>query len=61
MQCKKVFKHISDEHFIIISDREKGLPSALEEVFPNAIPSYYCQHIADNVQQKFGLKCQPLF
>ena len=44
-----------------MSDREKGLPTAQEEIFPEVPPSYCCQHIADNVQQRFGNKCQPLF
>jgi transposase-like protein len=52
---------MSNEFFVIMSDREKGIPGAIEDVFPDAIPCYYCQHIANNVQQKFGIKCRPLF
>ena len=28
---------------------------------PEVTQAYCCQHIADNVQQRFGLKCRPLF
>jgi hypothetical protein len=55
------FEKVIEEGFIIILDREKGLPGAIEEVLPNAVPSYCCQHIADNIQQWFGIKCLPLF
>jgi hypothetical protein len=46
---------------VFMSDREKGLPVAIDKVFPQVSQSYYCQHIADNVQQRFELKCRPLF
>ena len=46
---------------VFISDREKGLPTALEKTMPNVTQAYCCQHIADNVQHRFGLKCRPLF
>lgn len=46
---------------IFISNREKGLPTALEKTMPNITQAYYCQHIADNVQHRFSLKCRPLF
>jgi transposase-like protein len=49
------------EGFVFMSDREKGLPNALKAVFPNASPSYCCQHIADNLQAEYGVKCRPLF
>jgi hypothetical protein len=60
-QCKKAFKNISAKRFVIMSDREKGLSSALEEMLPDAIPSYCCQHIADNIRAKFGTKYQSFF
>src|SRR5580692_5165336 len=28
---------------------------------PNVTQAYCCQHIADNIQQHFGIKCRPLF
>jgi transposase-like protein len=34
---------------------------AVPEVFPEAIHLYCCQHIADNMQQRFGNKIRPLF
>jgi hypothetical protein len=30
-------------------------------VFPKCIPAHCCQHIADSVQSRFGVKCRPLF
>jgi hypothetical protein len=44
-----------------MSDREKGISPALEKVYPLAFYGYCCQHIADNIQTKFGNACQPLF
>jgi len=44
-----------------MSDREKGILAALQEIFPNVTHSYCCQHIANNIQQRFGMKCQSLF
>jgi transposase-like protein len=58
---KKAFQKVGEEDFIIMSDREKGLPKVLDEILPNAVHGYCCQHIADNVQTKFGLKCRPHF
>ena len=46
---------------VFMSNREKGLPTTLEKTMPNVTQAYCCQHIADNVQQQFGLKCQSLF
>jgi transposase-like protein len=46
---------------IFMSDREKGIPLALEKVYPLATHAYCCQHIADNVQTNFGNACRPLF
>jgi hypothetical protein len=42
-------------------DCEKGIALALEEVYPLAFHGYCCQHIADNIQTKFGNACRPLF
>ena len=49
------------EDYILISDREKGMASAVPKVFPIALHAHCCQHIADNIQQRFGNKCRPLF
>ena len=46
---------------VFMSDWEKGLPAALKKTMPEVTQAYCCQHIADNVQQRFGLKCRPLF
>ena len=49
------------EDHIFISDREKGIVTAVEQCFPQALHLYCCQHIADNLQQRFGNKVRPLF
>jgi transposase-like protein len=46
---------------VLISDRDKGIASAIKEVFPIATPAYCCQHIADNIQSKFGVKFREPF
>jgi len=43
--------------FIFISDRDKGLQPALEEVFPQNIPVSCARHIEANVAQRFGKEC----
>ncbi len=47
--------------YVFISDREKGSINAVKEVFPEAYHSACCQHIADNIQVSFGVKCRPIF
>jgi hypothetical protein len=51
----------SKKDYMFISDREKGLSPALDKVFPLAFHAYCCQHIADNIQTQFGIKCRSLF
>ena len=38
----------------MISDRQKGLINAVPECLPMVIYSYCCQHIADNIVEKFS-------
>jgi hypothetical protein len=61
MHLKNAFNIEGKEGFVIMSDREKGLTPAVEEVFSQAKHSYCCQHIADNVAVSFGNKCRPFF
>ena len=49
------------ENHIFISDREKGITIGVEKCFPQALHLHCCQHIADNLQQRFGNKVRPLF
>jgi len=49
-----------DNH-TFISDREKGIAQAIHEQFEHSIHLHCCQHIADNLQQRFGNKVRPLF
>jgi hypothetical protein len=46
---------------VIMSDREKGLEKGVQEALPQAAHSHCAQHIAYNVQAKFGLVCRGLF
>jgi hypothetical protein len=52
---------MQEEDFIFMSDREKGLSSAISTAFPSAFQAKSCQHILDNVQQRYEIKCKPLF
>jgi hypothetical protein len=47
--------------YIFISDREKGLSPAIAKVYPSAFYAYCCQHIADNIQTQFGIRCRSPF
>lgn len=49
------------ERLVIMSDREKGLAKAVDEVLPCAKHSHCCQHIAANIQSRFGVACRKLF
>jgi hypothetical protein len=48
--------------FVFISDRDKGLKSAIRSTWKNGIAAHCCQHIADNVQAYHGgVKLRVLF
>jgi hypothetical protein len=51
---------IGDNHSFI-SDREKGMATAVAETFPDTLHFYCCQYIADNLQQRYRNKVRPLF
>jgi zinc finger SWIM domain-containing protein 3 len=48
---KESFLNIDCERMVVISDRDKGLLEALQEVLPKSYHSNYSQHIADNIQR----------
>jgi hypothetical protein len=48
-------------HMVFMSDRQKGLRKALKEVFPRASHAYCCQHIAANVQSRYGITAREAF
>lgn len=52
---------LSAECHIFISDREKGMAISVPAVFDQSIHLHCCQHIADNLQQRYGNKVRPLF
>jgi Transposase and inactivated derivatives len=58
---KGCFPEADWEHYVFISDREKGISSSLNKVFPTAFQAHCCQHIADNIAVEYGNKCKPLF
>jgi hypothetical protein len=58
---KEHFLWANSEHMVFISDRDKGIASAINTNFPNGNQAHCCQHIADNVQSKFGLTCRNQF
>jgi transposase-like protein len=46
---------------VFISDRDKGLLAAVENLFPKALHSYYCQHIANNIHVRYEKDAYSLF
>ena len=58
---KRAFNNLETKGFIVMSDREKGLPGVLDEVLLDMVQAYCCQHIVDNVKAKFGITYRPLF
>ena len=59
-QFYKAFEPLQS-NVCFMSDREKGILHALEEVQPNTCQAQCCQYIANNIQAKFGIKYVPLF
>ncbi|KAE8208357.1 hypothetical protein CF327_g7125 [Tilletia walkeri] len=45
----------------IISDRDKGLMNAVENLIPNAQHAYCCYHLAANLKKHHGAATQPFF
>ena len=58
---KLCYPVMDTEDYTFISDREKGIAQAIPEQFNHSIHLHCCQHIADNLQQRFGNKVRPLF
>lgn len=44
-----------------MSNKDKGLKAAISIAFPKGALAYCCQHIANNVQQRYSVKCKLLF
>lgn len=45
-----------------MSNRGNGLVAAIDEIFPNAVHGYCCQHLAENIEANgFWKKCKRLF
>lgn len=45
---------LQDSDFVIISDRLKGIASAVAECFPYSTHSYCSKHLCDNIRTSFG-------
>jgi hypothetical protein len=58
---KEHFPWTNSEQMVFISDRDKGITSAINTHFPEGNQAHCCQHIADNLQSKFGLTCRNQF
>ncbi|XP_021714857.1 uncharacterized protein LOC110682820 [Chenopodium quinoa] len=48
-----IVKDSSREHWTIISDRQKGVELALEQVWPKADRRFYCRHLSRNFKKLF--------
>jgi hypothetical protein len=46
---------------VIMSDRQKGLKKALQEVFQGASMAHCAQHIAANIQSRYGIAARELW
>jgi hypothetical protein len=46
---------------VMISDREKGLREAIDQLAPGIIEYYYCWYLKENLCTKFGRGLSPLF
>src|SRR2546429_3143606 len=61
LHMKECFTGMNLDQTVFISDRDKGLQTAVPDVFTNVYHSHCCQHIADNVQKYFGLQARNAF
>lgn len=46
---------------MFISDREKGMSTAVTDAFPTALRFYYCRHIVDNLRKRYRNEVRSLF
>jgi hypothetical protein len=46
---------------VVISDPEKGLINALDDVFPRAKHAFCCYHIGANIKNRYGIKMKEMF
>lgn len=49
------------DYSTIISDRDKGLLTAIPNCLPHAVQAYCCQHLAANVQKRYLLAARTQF
>lgn len=48
---------MSTKGFVFMSNHEKGISNSISEAFSIGFQGHCCQYIADNVVQRFGIKC----
>lgn len=46
--------YLEKQNLVIMSDREKDLARAVAAVLPEVHPAHCCQHIAANIQARYG-------
>ena len=50
---------LDEEDSVIMSDRGKGVAAAVDEIYPQAVYGYCCQHLAENVEANgFSKECK---
>jgi len=54
-------KERTDEKWIAISDRDKGLVNGIKDALGRVHHIHCCQHIADNIYARFGKDCKKLW
>ncbi len=60
---RQVARYVSldKEDSVIMSDRGKGLVTTVDEIYPQAVHGYCCQHLAENVEAKgYSKECKRL-
>jgi hypothetical protein len=57
----KWFPALQLENSVFMSDREKGLDKALQQVFPRGLSSFCCKYIEGNLTAAYGIKCTSPF
>ncbi|MEA2203077.1 MAG: hypothetical protein QOI89_3817 [Solirubrobacteraceae bacterium] len=51
----------TSDKWVAISDREKGLVTGIENTLPRIEHLHCCQHIADNINARYGKDCRKLW
>ena len=61
-QFSECFAYLTEEtDLVIISNRDKSIAQGVEVNLLQATHGHCCQHLADNIQHRYGLSCHELF